>query len=196
MKIRTASTFASLVLASAVSTLAGAAPAEGEAGFAPTAEAGGGFGAVGELALSLGATADEHLFFHKSGGAWQLQLAPAADYFLAPRVSVGGGVAYGHTSGGTGTNGAGVDTFRLAARAGYAFTINDRFGIWPLGGLSLDYGSANHASTTNTWLTVYAPVLFHAAPHFFLGLGPSAQFNLSGPAGNEYGIDSMLGGWF
>jgi hypothetical protein len=174
--------------------------AETGGGFAPApasaTDAAGSFGAVGQLVLSLGATADEPFFFHKSGGAWQLQLAPAADYFLAPRLSVGGVLTYGHASGGAGTNSLGSDTFRLAARAGYVFAFNDRFGVWPLGGLAVGYASANHASDTNTWLTIYVPALFHPAPHFFVGLGPSAQVHLSGHAGTAWGIDSMLGGWF
>jgi hypothetical protein len=171
---------------------------ETSGGFAPVAAPGGGFGGVGQLALSLGATADEHFFFHKSGGAWQLQIAPAADYFVIPNLSVGGVVAYQHASsgGGPGTSGLGSDTFELAARVGYAIAINDRFGFWPLGGFALTYVSADHASQTDTWFTIFAPVLFHPAPHFFVGLGPNVRVHLSGSDNTEYGIDSMLGGWF
>jgi opacity protein-like surface antigen len=171
----------------------------GDAGsFAPVAETAAAFGAVGQIALSLGATADEHFFFHKSGGNWQLQLAPAADYFLAPHLSVGGAVSYLHATGGagTGTNASGTDRFGLAARAGYALGINERVSFWPLAGLAFDHASVNHNSSTNTWLTIYAPFLFHPAPHFFVGVGPSFRLSLSGSAGTEYGLDSMLGGWF
>jgi hypothetical protein len=89
--MRSSGTSVVLAVTLAVSTLGfpftKAAHAESESlGFAPVAEAGAGFGAMGQLALSLGGTADEHFFFHKSGGAWQLQLAPAADYFIAPRL--------------------------------------------------------------------------------------------------------------
>ena len=68
--------------------------------------------------------------------------------------------------------------------------------MWPLGGLELSYASQNHTSSTHTALVVYVPVLFHPAPHFFVGAGPSFQFDLSGPMSNIYGIDSFLGGWF
>jgi hypothetical protein len=166
-------------------------------GFAPTVGAGG-FGDAGQIALSLGATADEHFFFHKSGGAWQLQLAPAADYFLFAHVSVGGVVAYEHDSGGggTGTNGLGRDTFRIGARAGYSVAINDRFSVWPLAGLRLDYTSANHTSQTDTYLPIYVPALFHLAPHFFVGVGPDVTVHLSGGLTGGWGVDSLLGGWF
>jgi hypothetical protein len=183
--------------ASAAEDSAGSSPAAetSSGGFAPAADAGG-FGAAGQLALSLGPTADEHFFFHKNGGAWQLQLAPAADYFIAPHISVGGVVTYAHASGGPGTNGLGADTFGLAARAGYVLAINDKFGVWPLGGLALTYLSVNHMSQTDTWFTIFAPVLFHPAPHFFVGLGPNFRIHLSGHDSTEYGVDSMLGGWF
>ena len=183
----------SIVLGGVVFTLATAsdARAEGEAGFAPVTEAAAGFGAVGQLVLSMGPTSDEHLFFHKGGGSWALQLAPAADTFIAPHVSVGGIARYGHDSAGTGT-----DSFGLTARAGYAIGIHDRFGVWPLGGLAVGHSSEIHKSSTNTSLILFAPFMFHPAPHFFAGLGPSFRLNLSGPGGNQFGIDSMLGGWF
>jgi hypothetical protein len=171
----------------------------GGSGFAPATAGGTGFGLTGQFVVSIGATADEHLFFHKqSGGGWQLGLQPALDYFVMPRLSVGGVVGYVHGSGGAGTatNGSGSDAVRLGARAGFNFDFTDRFGVWPLGGLFLSYASANHQSQTNTWIGLFAPFLFHLAPHFFVGAGPSFQFNLSGPMTNQYGVDSLLGGWF
>lgn len=169
-------------------------PAEG-GGFA-TAAGGPGFGTTGQFVISMGATADEHLFFHKaSGGGWTLHLAPALDYFIVPRVSVGGVLAYTHGSGG-GTNASGSNAITFGARAGYNFDINDRFGVWPMGGIIVDWFSANHVSTTNTFFSVFAPFLFHIAPHFFVGAGPSFLANLSGPDANQYGIDSIIGGWF
>jgi hypothetical protein len=184
----------------ALPTLAGNARAEPEAaGFAPAAPTGSGFGAPGQIVLSMGATTDEHFFFHKqSGGGWQLQLSPALDYFLTARVAVGGVVGFRHTSGGAGTgaNANGTDRILLGARGSTNLEINDRFGFWPLVGLYFDRTSADHVSTTNTWLGFYAPFLFHVAPHFFVGAGPSFQLNLSGPDGNQYGLDSVLGGWF
>jgi hypothetical protein len=183
--------------ASAAETTAPAAETA-SGGFAPTAEAGGGFGAEGQLALSMGATAGEHFFFHKSGGAWQLHVAPAADYFVIPHLSVGGVVAYDHASGGggPGTSGVGSDAFMLEPRAGYSFGINDKFSVWPLGGFALRYLSANHAHQTDTWFTIYLPVLFHPAQHFFVGLGPSVRIHLTGQDNTEWGLDSVLGGWF
>jgi hypothetical protein len=188
-----------VLLLSSGSSLANAqetTPAAEGGGFAPAA-GGPGFGTTGQFAVSMGATADEHLFFHKqSGGGWQLHLAPALDYFVIPRLSVGGVLAYTHGSGGGGTNASGSNAIAFAARAGYALDFDDRFGVWPLAGVVVDWFSANHTSTTNTFFSVYAPFLFHVAPHFFVGAGPSFLANLSGPATNQYGIDSLIGGYF
>jgi hypothetical protein len=115
-----------------------------------------------------------------------------------PRLSVGGIVAYTHASGGAGmaVNASGSNFIKVGGRAGYNFDINERFGVWPLGGFFLDVTSVNHTSSTNTTLFLYAPFLWHLAPHFFGGLGPSFQLNVTGPATNQIGVDSMIGGWF
>jgi len=183
-----------LVVALALTSLVAARPAraQNEAGFAPAATSGSGFGAPGQIVLSMGPTTDEHLFFHKStGGGWTLQLSPALDYFLTSRVAVGGVLGYRHASGG-----AGSDSVTLGARASTNFDFNDKFGVWPLGGLFFNHTSADHTSSSNTWLGFYVPVLFHVAPHFFVGLGPSLEWNLQGKNDSVWGLDSVLGGWF
>jgi hypothetical protein len=172
-------------------------PAEtASAGFAPTADAAGAFGVVGQLALSLGATNGPYLTFQKHGD-WTLEVAPAADYFLFPHISVGGVVDYRHDSnvGAPNTSGQAEDTFSIGARAGYALALNDRFSVWPLLGLRLDYRSQSHTSSTNTFLPIYVPALFHPAPHLFVGLGPNVDVHLSGNRNFGWGIGTILGGW-
>jgi hypothetical protein len=194
MTVRTSLEIAFVVT---ILTLSGAARAEGEAaGFAPATAGGTGFGAPGQIVLSMGAMSDQHFFFHHEGGTWTLQLSPALDYFLTPHLAVGAVIGYQYTSGGGGTNADGTNRFHVGGRVSTNLDINDRFSVWPLGGLFFQRASANHESTSNTWIGVFAPFLFHLAPHFFVGLGPSFQLNLQGPQGNEYGIDSVLGGWF
>ncbi|HVZ72600.1 MAG TPA: hypothetical protein VHJ20_09515 [Polyangia bacterium] len=183
-----------LPLALACTLFASAAHAEGDAGFAPAPQTGGGFGTTGQWVLSLGSMTDAPFFFHHGDGGWQLQLAPAADYFIINNVSVGGAVKFAHASGG-GANADGVDTFGLEARAGYALAINGQFTFWPLVGLAVDHTSVNHTSSTSTSLPIFAPVLFHVVPHFFVGAGPSVVIGLSN-GGNEVGLDCILGGWF
>ena len=174
------------------------APETTSTGFAPTADAAGAFGVVGQLALSHGATSAEYLSYVKSGGGgWTLHLEPAADYFLFPHISLGGLVAYGHASGGggTGTTGVSSDAFSIGARGGYALAITDRFGVWPLVGLRLDYLSAGHASQTDTFIPILVPFLFHPAQHFFLGAGPRFDVHLSGHENTVWGLNTVLGGW-
>jgi hypothetical protein len=191
--------FASTALAFAVTLLAAASAANAQseppagAGFAPppAAAAGTGFGAAGQIVLSMGPTTGEHLFLHaQSGGNWQLQLSPALDYFLTAHLAVGGVIGFHYESAGAGTT-----VLTLGGRVSTNLDINDRFTFWPLAGLFYSHASANHSSSSSTVLRVFAPFLFHLAPHFFIGAGPSFDLGLSG-GGNSYGIDSVLGGWF
>jgi hypothetical protein len=190
-----AATLALALLAGPLARAQSTPPAEtASAGFAPSADAAGAFGVVGQLALSIGATGGQYLSFQKHGN-WTLAVAPAADYFLFPHISVGGVVAYGHSSGPGSATGLDNNTVSIGARAGYALAFNDRFSIWPLVGLRLDYASQSHSSSTNTFLPIYVPALFHPAPHFFVGLGPNVDVHLSGGGNVGWGIGTVLGGW-
>lgn len=196
--------FTGLVLAAALSLGGANARAQDDSGGFASPETTGttagvpGLGGTGQWVLTMGAFTGQHFLFHKQGSAWQLQLQPALDYFLTSRFSVGGLIRYGHTSGGAGTgaNSNGTNAFSIGARGGAHFPFNAQFSVWPMAGLVLDWLSVNHNSSTNTWLALWSPVLFHPAGHFFAGLGPSFQLGLSGSGANQFGIDSMLGGWF
>jgi hypothetical protein len=180
-------------LALAVTLLLGPARAHAQAEPAPFAPpaASAELGAQGQWVLSLGATSAPYLSFRKQGGDWVLALNPAIDTFIAPHVSVGGAVTYQHSSAGTG-----YDVVGLTARAGYSLPVTERVGFWPLGMLGVQHQSGNHASSTATLFTLYAPFLFHIVPHLFVGAGPSFTLFLSGGNDSVFGIDTLLGGWF
>jgi hypothetical protein len=195
MKASTSLLFCATVLL-AVST----ARAEGEetAPFAnppPPAFAaahGGSFGGATQWVLSMAtATGSSTFFLHKvSGGSWELNLQPALDYFITDRVSVGGLVGIDHTSGDEGTT-----TVALGARAGFNLKIADQMGLWPTAGIYVSHVSMPHDSNTATRLAIFAPFLYHPAPHVFVGAGPSFQLGLSGGDYKLYGLDVIIGGW-
>jgi hypothetical protein len=192
-------TFASMALAaSALAAAPTSARAQETAGaapgaFAPVAAPGGGFGAPGQWVISGGAAAVEvngaSASFHTHSGGSGLTLHPAADYFLAPNISVGGVVGFTYDSGGT-------TIVELGGRAGFDLVINDRVTVWLMGGVSVARASVNHMSSTPSQLTIFAPFLYHVAPHLFAGLGPSLFIGMSGGTDNSFGIDSIIGGWF
>ncbi len=163
--------------------------------FAATAAPGGGFGAIGEWVLTMqtafGGTSGGFLFLHKaSGGGSEIAVHPAVDYFLTHAVTVGGVVGIDYASGGS-TN------LGIGARAGFNLNINDRVGIWPTVGVFGSHTSnPDHTSSSSAGLLIFAPFLYHLAPHFFAGLGPSFDMSFNNNQQKDFGIDFVIGGWF
>jgi hypothetical protein len=174
------------------------------------------FGGPGTLAISN----DMNLGFYGSsiseggGSSWTFLLAPAADYFVIQGLSVGGQISYRHdhgSSGGTAqdalTGSTDVDTFGIGPRIGYNIPIGDLFSFWPKLALIFTDEATKGASGNSFDVQLYAPLLLHLAPHFFVGLGPQIQTDLAvsanvggqpvkdPPKTTSYGLYFTIGGW-
>jgi hypothetical protein len=172
------------------------------------------FGGPGTLAIS----SDMNLGFFGSsvseggGSSWTFLLAPAADYFIIQGLSLGGQISYRHDHGSsTGTGGKSTstdtDTFGIGPRIGYNIPINDYLSFWPKVGLIFTDLATSGASGNTFDVQVYAPLLLHLAPHFFAGLGPGVQTDLTASASSggvsvpnppkttSYGLYFTIGGW-
>jgi hypothetical protein len=176
------------------------------------------FGGPGTLAIS----SDMNLGFFGSstseggGSMWTFLLAPAADYFVIQGLSIGGQIVYSHThasSGGTATGASSTstsvdtDSFGIGPRIGYNIPISDLFSFWPKVALIYTDKSTSGASGNTFDVQAYAPVLLHLAPHFFAGLGPQIQTDISAsasvggvnvptvPKTTSYGLYFTIGGW-
>jgi hypothetical protein len=134
------------------------------------------------------------------GSTTKLILRPAVDYFVANNVSVGGFVGLDYTSAGD----AHSTTFSIGPRVGYNFAFSERFSFWPKLGFSYSNSSASgsplppgvSASGNHLGLNVFAPVMFHPVPHFFLGFGPALDTHLTGDAKQTTIAGRLtLGGW-
>ncbi len=161
-------------------------------GFAPAPLAGARFGVAGEWVLSVesysaGAATPSFFFAKQSGGGSTFSIRPALDYFLGSAISVGGAVGIGYAGGNT--------TVSLGARAGFNMGLTDRVTFWPTAGIDGWYTSGNHASSSGAALGIFAPFLYHAAPHFFLGAGPFLSYLVDGGPSTQYGLDFVIGGW-
>ena len=53
----------------------------------------------------------------------------------------------------------------------------------------------NTGSSSTAALEVFAPFLYHVAPHFFLGAGPFLSYLVKGGPDTQYGLDFVIGGW-
>jgi hypothetical protein len=143
----------------------------------------------------------------QSGSTTTLILRPAVDWFVIDSLSLGGflGLEYNAPPGGSTT------AMSIGPRVGYNLRFSDRFSVWPKVGLSFatttqkedattlpDGTTVDPADTTNTslQLNLFVPVMFHPVQHFFLGLGPALDVDLSGDnKATTIAARLTLGGW-
>jgi hypothetical protein len=168
------------------------------------------FGAAGQLVVSGAASMSlEHTTFAQGNGplpgpSTSFFIAPSADCFVVRGLTVGARLSYQHsdTSGGPT-----VDGLLVGPRVGYNFTLNDHFSLWPTASITYGetwFGAGSHAQGVS--VGGYAPLLYHPAAHFFVGLGPNFQTSVtatsSTPQGSadeprsiQYGVALTVGGW-
>src|SRR5262249_54603265 len=84
----------------------------------------------------------------------------------------------------------------VGGRAGFNFNVNDHIGVWGRAGVNYNHVSAPSGSASFSYLPLSAMILYHPAPHFFLGLGPYYNLKLSGNVNHNYGFTTLTGGWF
>lgn len=164
------------------------------------------FGAKQQIAISSDAALriQRRTISGAEGGTTGIELAPAADYFVAPNFSVGGFIGLDYTTSGESDS----TRFSIGPRVGYNFPLSDFVSIWPKAGLSFAHTSTSMSttvgSTTTTTktsgdaiaLNLFVPVMFHPVPHFFGGFGPFLDTDLSGDArATQLGGKLTIGGW-
>jgi hypothetical protein len=172
-------------------TAASSAPSGGTASASPAAAS---FGVAGVWVISVqsynAGSATPSLFFAKqASGGESVFIQPGLDYFIGNGISVGGVVGFGYTSGSPATT-----TVNLGARAGFNQALNEHVSFWPTLGIDGSY-SHNTGSSSEAKLEVFAPFLYHVAPHFFLGAGPFLSYLVKGGPDTQYGLDFVIGGW-
>jgi hypothetical protein len=151
---------------------------------------------------------------NNGGSGTEFSIAPAADYFVIPNLSIGGNILFGilspaHGSGAGSGPGITYTAFGIAPRVGYNVPITDMISIWPK--LYFSYltasGSNNTGGLNSAALGIFAPIMFVPATHFILGIGPnfSTQLGNNATQGNnstglpkltQVGIQATIGGWF
>ena len=133
-----------------------------------------------------------------------IELAPAADFFVAPGLSVGGQLLFTHTSQGD----TSLDGYGAAPRVGYFAGLGPKVGVWPVVSVgyvhvSIDAGDIGDASGYQVILQAFVPLLFQPADHFFLGIGPAFQTDLISEVEDEdatktttFGLATIVGGYW
>jgi len=130
---------------------------------------------------------------------------PSADWFITPHVSLGGLIGYARGDVAFGDAGvsseSSVTELMIGVRAGYDVPMTDLISIW--GRIELIYAHiSGSGSGYDLPVIVNVPILFHPAPHFFLGAGPVFSRDLiTRVDGNDvakttnYGLQGIIGGY-
>lgn len=141
------------------------------------------------------------------GSTTSVVLRPAVDWFVVDSVSVGGflGLEYDSTPGGSST------AVSVGPRVGYNLRFSNWVSIWPKIGFSFASTTqkihettiadgtvvpSQNVSSTSLQLNLFVPVMFHPAEHFFIGVGPAFDLDLTGDnKATTIAARLTLGGW-
>jgi hypothetical protein len=165
------------------------------------------FGNKGQIAISseAGATFSHTSVSGVDGSTTSFVLRPGVDYFMIKSLSLGVflGVDHEDTRGGSST------AFSVGPRVGYDVAFSDHLSLWPKLGFSysttklkadaVDVGGIQTPSASDTnnavAFNLFVPLLFHTN-HYFAGVGPALDTDLSGDAkATTFAVRVTLGGW-
>jgi hypothetical protein len=118
-------------------------------------------------------------------------LMPAADYFVVHAVSLGAQLLYANAGGG--------QSVGVAPRVGFNITITNDVSFWIKGTVGYRHDWDNNGNHQDAmFIEGFAPLLWHPASHFFLGIGPyvAPNFVFNNPTYVNFGLQTTVGGWF
>lgn len=157
------------------------------------------FGGKGQLAIlaEAGVVFSHTTISGVDASSTTFVFRPAVDYFVIDHLSIGAftGVDYAKASGESKT------TYGIGPRVGYDIPFTERFSLWPKAGLSFNSTTLKtdtpSFSDTNSAiaLNLFVPVMYHMN-HYFVGLGPALDTDLSGDAkATTFAVRLNVGGW-
>src|SRR5438094_230255 len=119
------------------------------------------FGKPGQLAISNDMTLDSVSFTSTSTSPPQgdsttttrIRLAPGADYFVIPNLSVGGSIEFSTLSGGKAPADFSQTTFGIGPRVGYNLGFTPQLSFWPRLAFTFESTSRSTGGTTNATRT-------------------------------------------
>ena len=117
-------------------------------------------------------------------------LRPALDYFVIPRLSVGGAVEFDSNSY---SHAPTTTSFSIAPEVGYELALSDTWSFWPQAAISMSFPNPGNPFVT---LLITAPFLVHPAPHFFFGIGPGLRQGLTSSPATVIVGTFLIGGYF
>jgi len=145
-----------------------------------------------------------------------ITIAPSADYFVAPNVSIGASLELLRASTPSGDPQAPGDVtvtgLGAGPRVGYLLALGGQLGLWPRLSVLYVHASLSSPGSSDVTSSIFslaatAPIVFYPTPHFFVGIGPALRYDLSSKQssnnmdvdGNKHtviALQSTVGGWF
>ncbi len=100
-------------------------------------------------------------------------IAPNGDLFVAPNLSLGGGLQVIYQSSDSVT----ATAYGIEGRVGYYLALGASLGAWvQVGGAfqheTFELEGIGESTTDSFALQLYVPLCIHLAPNFFIGIGP------------------------
>jgi hypothetical protein len=149
------------------------------------------FGGKGVIAVTANLSGlvelSQDRFLGRTHDKWDLALYLSGDYFIADQLSIGAAVGFGNQDVTSIANYT-IHSFILSASMGYNLWLSPALSWWPRvePTVSREWtdGSSGPGiilesfSSTRVDAIATAPLLWHAAPHLFVGFGPRAVINL------------------
>jgi len=172
------------------------------------------FGEPGQLVIDQSFTlAASSMSFDTEGLAEyrgnQVTLAPVVSWFAARRVALRLGARFVHSWASAAQGSLGHATnIGASPGIGYALPLGQHLSLWPrvsadLGKTWYDAGDFGAATSVGLSFGALAPVLWHPADHFFIGLGPGISWQLDGErlaelkhSSKAFLLMSTVGGYF
>jgi hypothetical protein len=185
------------------------------------------FGDEGEMAFTGTLSASFGHLGYSSGdsSSTSVSIEPAFDYFSAPNFSEGISAFFRYSDSTSGIDiGDRTLSFGATVALGGNFWLGDRVSFWPkfslgiwqsrttlsapmggsvsVDGTSFPIGPDSVITENAAFVQLYAPVLLHLAPHFFVGFGPDGYVDILHTANTidnrraYLGAESTIGGWF
>jgi len=185
------------------------------------------FGDPGQIALNGALSASVgHLGYDSAdASSTSVSVEPAFDYFSAQNFSEGVTAFFRYNDGRSGDREVSSTTVGATGRIGHNFWLGRVVSLWPklslgvwhtwysyavpafgatatINGVTVEVGPSTHLDENVWFAEIQAPVLFHLAPHFYVGFGPDVFVDLIHSVESAknlrrfVGAFSTLGGWF
>jgi hypothetical protein len=186
------------------------------------------FGDTGEMVINGALSGSIGRLGHSSGASstTSFGIEPAFDYFSFRNFSQGASAFFRYNDSISGINLENKSvTFGITGHLAFNLWLGDRVSLWPrlavgvwqsqttyyvppgtfsvsVDGRAFSISNGTEIGEDAVFVELYAPFLFHLAPHFFIGFGPQAYADLFHSANNLtnrrmfVGAESTIGGWF